>query len=354
MMSYPGNTGFTAMTCALSKHQQENFMPRIVRLHEYGGPEVLRLEELEVPEPAANEVQIAVKAIGVNRAEVMFRNHAYLQEATFPSRLGYEASGIVQALGEGVEGFNAGDAVSLIPPLDIARWGTYGEVANVPAHLLVKNPEGLSFEQAAAVWMQYVTACGALIDQARLTPEDFVIITAASSSVGLAAFQVARQIGATVIATTRTSDKREALLEAGADHVIATQEESLPERVMEITNGQGARVVFDPVGGPALEPLTAAMAVGGILLVYGALSPEPSPFPLFTVLGKALTLKGYLYSEIVSDPARLEDVRHFILEGLESGALRPTITRTFPLEEIQEAHRFLESNQQVGKVVVTV
>lgn len=329
-------------------------MPRVVRIHEYGGPEVLRIENLEIPEPAADEVQIAVKAIGINRAEIMFRNHAYLQEASFPSRLGYEASGVVQAMGENVEDFSQGDAVSLIPPLDIAKWGTYGEVANVPAHLLVKNPEGLSFEQAAAVWMQYVTAYGALIDQAKLTRGDYVIITAASSSVGLAAFQVAKQAGATVIATTRSSAKREALLEAGADHVIATQEEDLPERVMEITGGQGARVVFDPVGGPALEPLTAAMATGGILLAYGALSPEPSPFPLFTVLGKTLTLKGYLYAEIVSDASRLEGAKRFILEGLESGALKPTITRTFPLEEIQEAHRFLESNQQVGKVIVTV
>lgn len=329
-------------------------MPRVVRIHEYGGPEVLRIENLEIPEPAADEVQIAVKAIGINRAEIMFRNHAYLQEASFPSRLGYEASGVVQAMGENVEDFSRGDAVSLIPPLDIAKWGTYGEVANVPAHLLVKNPEGLSFEQAAAVWMQYVTAYGALIDQAKLTRGDYVIITAASSSVGLAAFQVAKQAGATVIATTRSSAKREVLLEAGADHVIATQEEDLPERVMEITGGQGARVVFDPVGGPALESLTAAMATGGILLAYGALSPEPSPFPLFTVLGKTLTLKGYLYAEIVSDASRLEGAKRFILEGLESGALKPTITRTFPLEEIQEAHRFLESNQQVGKVIVTV
>ncbi|GAB2781739.1 zinc-dependent alcohol dehydrogenase family protein [Halomonas shantousis] len=329
-------------------------MPRIVRLHEYGGPEALRLEELDVPAPAGDEVQIEVKAIGINRAEVMFRNHAYLQEAEFPTRLGYEAAGIVKALGENVEGFAPGDAVSLIPPLDIARWGTYGEIANVPASLLVKHPDSLSFEQAAAVWMQYVTAYGALIDQAKLTRDDCVIITAASSSVGLAAFQVAKQVGATVIATTRTSAKRDSLLEAGADHVIATHEENLPERVLEITGGKGARVVFDPVGGPALEPLTDAMAVGGILLVYGALSPEASPFPLFTVLGKTLTLKGYLYSEIVSDTARLDGAKRFILEGLESGALKPTITRTFPLEQIQEAHRFLESNQQVGKVVVTV
>ena len=223
-------------------------MSRIVRIHEYGDASVLRIEDVAVPAPAADEVQIAVKAIGINRAEVMFRNHAYLQEAEFPSRLGYEAAGTVVTVGADVTGFAEGEAVSVIPPLDIARWGTYGEVANVPARLVVKHPAALSFEEAAAVWMQYVTAWGALVEQAKLGEGDFVIVTAASSSVGLAAFQIARMVGATVIATTRTGAKRQALIDAGAHHVVATEEEDLVARVMEITDGQGARVVLDPVG----------------------------------------------------------------------------------------------------------
>lgn len=329
-------------------------MARIVRIHEYGDASVLRLESLEVPAPAADEVQIQVKAIGLNRAEVMFRSHAYLQEAQFPSRLGYEAAGVVAAVGSAVTDLAVGDAVSLIPPLDIARWGTYGEVANVPAYLAVKHPAKLSFEQAAASWMQYVTAWGALVDQAKLAKGDFVLVTAASSSVGLAAFQIARLVGATAIAVTRTRAKKQALLDAGAAHVIVSDEEDIVQAVMALTGGKGARVVFDPVGGPAFEVLTQAMARGGILLEYGALSPEPTPFPLFTVLGKSLTLKGYLYAEIVSDPAALARARAFILKGLESGELSPIIARTFALEDIQDAHRFLEANQQVGKVVVTV
>ncbi|WP_449302056.1 zinc-dependent alcohol dehydrogenase family protein [Pseudoxanthomonas mexicana] len=329
-------------------------MARIVRIHEYGDASVLKLENLDVSAPAANEVQIGVKAIGLNRAEVMFRNHAYLQEAEFPCRLGYEAAGIVVAVGSAVTGIKVGDAVALIPPLDIARWGTYGELANVPAHLVVKSPERLSFEEAAASWMQYVTAWGALIEQAKLGQHDFVLVTAASSSVGLAAFQIARMVGATPIAITRTRAKKQALLDAGAAYVIVSDEEDIVERVMEITAGQGARVVFDPVGGRSFEPLTQSMARGGILLVYGALSSEPTPFPLFTVLGKSLTLKGYLYAEIVADPEVLERAKAFILQGLESGALSPIIAKTFPLSDIQEAHRFLETNQQIGKIVVTV
>jgi NADPH:quinone reductase-like Zn-dependent oxidoreductase len=329
-------------------------MARIVRIHEYGDASVLKIEDLDVPAPAADEVQIVVKAIGLNRAEVMFRNHAYLQEAECPSRLGYEAAGIVESVGSDVTEFSKGDAVSVIPPLDIARWGAYGEIANLPARNVVKHPENLSFEEAAASWMQYVTAWGALIEQAKLAQGDFVIVTAASSSVGLAAFQIAHAAGATVIATTRTSAKRQALLDAGADHVVATEEEDLVSQVMEITGGLGARVVFDPVGGPSFEPLTASMARGGILFEYGALSSEPTPFPLFTVLGKSLPLKGYLYSELVGDDAVLARAKAYITEGLSSGALKPLIAKTFTLDQIQDAHRFLESNEQVGKVVVTV
>ncbi|MEG0677418.1 MAG: zinc-dependent alcohol dehydrogenase family protein [Comamonas sp.] len=329
-------------------------MARIVRIHEYGDASVLKLESMDVPAPAADEVQIGVKAIGLNRAEVMFRSNTYLQQAEFPSRLGYEAAGVVLQVGSAVSDVKVGDAVSVIPPLDIARWGTYGEVANVPAYLVVKHPAALSFEQAAAVWMQYVTAWGALVDQAKLQKDDFVLVTAASSSVGLAALQIARRVGATAIAVTRTRSKKQALLDAGAAHVIVSDEEDMVERVMALTNGEGVRVVFDPVGGPSFEPLTQSMARGGILLEYGTLSTEPTPFPVFTVLGKCLTLKGYLYAEIVSDPAALLRAKAFILEGLESGALSPIIAKTFTLDEIQDAHRYLEANQQIGKVVVKV
>lgn len=329
-------------------------MPRIVRFHEYGDASVLKIEDLDVPPPDADEVQIEVKSFGLNRAEVMFREHAYWQEAQFPSRLGFEAAGVVKTLGTSVTSFNKGDVVSLVPPTEIARWGTYGELANVPARNLVKLPENISFEVAAASWMQYVTAWGALIEQAKLSTGDFVIVTAASSSVGIAAFQIAKAVGATIIATTRSRAKRQALIEHGADHVVVTDEEDLVARVMELTSGVGARVVFDPVGGPSFIPLTQSMARGGILLEYGALSTEPTPFPLLTVLGKSLTLKGYLNGEITNDDTALERAKAFITKGLSSGQLKPVIARTFPLEQIQEATRFLESNAQIGKVVVNI
>ncbi|PSH70732.1 NADPH:quinone reductase [Phyllobacterium brassicacearum] len=329
-------------------------MARVVRFHEHGGPEVLRIEEMEVPGPGRGEVQINVRALGLNRAEALIRSGSYIETPPLPSGLGLEAAGVVAAVGEGVRDFAPGDAVSVVPPLSMVRWPAYGDVATFPAELVVKHPPSLRWETAAAVWMPYVTAYGALINIAKLSKPDFVVITAASSSVGLAAIQIANMVGATPIAVTRTSAKKQALLAFGAAYVIASAEEDLEARLKEIVGPGGVRVAFDAVGGPAFEPLTAAMSRGGILIEYGGLSPEPTPFPLFSVLSKNLTLRGYLIHEIVSDPARLEAAKAFILDGLESGQLKPVIARTFPFDQIVEAHRYLESNEQFGKIVVTV
>jgi NADPH:quinone reductase-like Zn-dependent oxidoreductase len=328
-------------------------MTRVVRFHEIGGPEVLRIDTIDVPPPGPGEIRIRVQALGLNRAESMFRQGIYVVAPQFPERLGYEAAGIVETLGAGVEGFAPGDVVSVIPPLLMPRWPAYGELATFPAELVVKHPSSLSIEEAAASWMQYVTAYGALVDVAKLAKGEFVVITAASSSVGLAAIQIANRIGAVPIATTRTQAKRQAILDAGAAHVIVTDEEDLVARVREIT-AFGARVVFDPIAGPVVERLAEAMADGGMLIEYGLLSGEPTPFPLFQALTRSLTLRGYVYSEIVKDPAKLAAAKAFILDGLNAGALKPIIDRTFPFEAIVEAHRYLESNQQMGKIVVTL
>jgi NADPH:quinone reductase-like Zn-dependent oxidoreductase len=234
------------------------------------------------------------------------------------------------------------------------HWPAYGELASFPSAHVVKHPASLSWEAAAAAWMQYVTAYGALIDIAAIRRGNFVVITAASSSVGLAAIQIANSVGATTIAVTRSSAKKQALLDAGAAHVIAAAEEDLEGRLKAIAGPAGVQVVFDPIGGPIFEPLTAAMARGGLLIEYGALSAEQTPFPLFKVLSKSLTLRGYVVHEITGDPTRLEAAKAFVLDGLRSGALQPIIARTFPFEQIVEAHRFLESNEQFGKVVVTL
>ncbi len=329
-------------------------MARIVRFSKTGGPEVLKIDEVDVRPPGPGEVRIAVKALGLNRAEAMFRSGHYFEEPKFPARLGYEAAGTVEAVGEGAAEFKVGDAVSTIPAFSQNKYGVYGETAIVPAAAVARHPASLSWTEAAAIWMQYATAYGALIDIAGLRADDTLLIPAASSSVGLAAIQMARMTGATPVALTRSSDKRQVQLEAGAAHVIATSEQDVVAEVMKITRGKGARVVFDPVGGPTVARLTAAMAQHGILFLYGALSTEPTPLPLFEVLKKSLTIRGYLLFAITGDPLRLARAKTFIVDGLTAGKLKPVIAKTFPLDEIALAHRYLESNQQVGKIVVTV
>jgi NADPH:quinone reductase-like Zn-dependent oxidoreductase len=329
-------------------------LTRVVRFHRLGGPEVLQIDDIPLREPREGELRVRIEAIGLNRAEQLFRMGAYLQTPVLPSQNGYEASAVVEALGPGISGFKPGDAVSVIPAFSLNDYGVYAEAAIVPASAVVPRPKGLGAVEAAAVWMAYLTAWGALIDIARLAKGDAVVIPAASSSVGLAAIQIANSVGATPIATTRTSAKTAALRNAGAPHVIATAEQDLVGEVMAITAGKGARVVFDPVAGPGVEKLAEAMSPGGILFVYGLLSMAPTPFPLYPALLKALSMRGYTLFEFVNDKERLARAVAFITEGLERGVLKPVIARTFPLAQIVEAHRYLESNEQLGKIVVTV
>ncbi len=330
-------------------------MPRIVRFHETGGPDVLRIEELPSRAPGEGEVRIRVAAIGLNRAEAMFRAGQYLEAPTLPSMLGYEAAGTVDAVGPGVDAFRPGDIVSTIPAFSMTQYGVYGEEAVVPAHAVAKHPPSLDAVHAASVWMQYLTAWGALVDIAGMTAGDVVLVPAATSSVGLAAIQLAKRAGARPIALTRHSAKTDALRRAVPDTaIVVTEEQDLAAEVRRLTDGAGARIAFDPVGGPTVEKLADALAPGGILFQYGALSHEPTPFPLRTALGKGLTMRGYTLWEINADKARYERGRRFVQEALEGGGLAPVVARTFPLDAIADAHRFMESNQQVGKIVVTV
>ena len=329
-------------------------MPKIVRFHETGAADVLQLEDLPVTEPKAGEVRLNVAAIGLNRAEVMFRQGVYLERPELPSRLGYEAAGTVDAVGPGVSGCQVGDRVSTIPSFSMLKYGVYGESAVVPAHAVARFPETLSDVEGAAIWMQYMTAYGALIEYGQVAEKATVLITAASSSVGLAAIQITKSMGATAVATTRGADKKQSLLDAGADHVIVTDESDLAESTMMLTDGKGADIIFDPVAGPFLEKLAHAAAPGATIFEYGALSSKPTLYPLFDALGKGLTIRGYTLFEIVTDPKRLKRGKQFIRSGLESGALKPIIARTFALEAIVEAHRYMESNQHMGKIVVTV
>jgi NADPH:quinone reductase-like Zn-dependent oxidoreductase len=234
------------------------------------------------------------------------------------------------------------------------QYGMYGEVVLAPIHAVVKQPKGLSPVEAASIWMMFITAYGALIEDAKITSQDAVVIPGASSSVGLAAIQIANSVGAKSIALTRTSAKRKQLTAAGAKYVIATEEEDLVKEIDKITRGQGARVVFDPVGGPTLSKLIKAMSFQGLLYLYGALSDQVTTVPVLDLIGKIITIKGHNIWLTSGNPARQKTAVDFVINGLEKGTLKPIIDRVFAFDEIVDAHRYLENSGQFGKIVATV
>src|ERR1700704_294580 len=281
-------------------------MSRTIKFAKAGGPEVLEFVEVQVPAPGPNEVRIKVKAIGINRAEAMWRVDDYIEPVKkFPAGLGYEAAGSVDAVGKDVSGFAVGDDVNVIPSFSLNDYSTYGEVILVPDHAVVRQPKSLSFTEAASVWMMFVTAYGALID-------------------------------------------------AGAVHGIATEEVDLVGEVMRITNGQGARVTFDPVGGPSFPKLVSALAFGGIIYIYGLLSTGVTPLPVLEMIAKVPTIKAHNIWLTSGDKPRRKAAIEFVTKGLQTGALKPVIDRTFTFDEMADAHRYLEQSGQFGKIVVTV
>ncbi|GAA3545858.1 zinc-dependent alcohol dehydrogenase family protein [Nonomuraea rosea] len=329
-------------------------MVKAVRFHELGGPEVLRLEDVEVGEPGPGELRLRVDAIGLNRAEVLFRGGHYIEPVkSFPAGLGAEAAGVVEAAGPGVTGFEPGQPVSVVPAFSMNDYNVYAEQAIIPAAAVVHRPADVDAVTGAAVWMPYATAYGALIEAGGMRAGDTVVVTAASSSVGLAAIQVANRVGAVPVATTRTTAKKEQLLKAGAAEVIVTGEESVADRVRAITGGRGARFVFDAVAGPGVVELFDVVAPEGTLFIYGALSGEPTPYPGLDAGMPAVSMRTYLVHETTRNERRLRRAEAFIGAGLRSGDFRPVVDRVFDLADIADAHRYLEAGAQVGKIVVT-
>ena len=274
--------------------------------------------------------------------------------ATFPSRLGKEAVGRVTATGPGVAGVELGARYTTVPCFDMNKHGVYGEFAIVPAVALAQVPRGLSAMQATAIWQQYLTAYGPLVEYSQLGPGQTVLVTAATASVGHACIQVARAQGATVIATTRKIDKAARLRETGADHVVVTSIEPLAERVMALTGGQGANVIVDSISGPIVNELAQCAALHAKIFLYGRLDERPTPYPLIACMKKALSITGYTLWEIVLDPGLRQRAQEWIVNHLERGSFAPVIDRTFSLDEIVQAHAFMDANLANGKIVVTV
>ncbi|WP_433153500.1 zinc-dependent alcohol dehydrogenase family protein [Actinomadura nitritigenes] len=325
-------------------------MARVVVFDEIGGPEVLRVVEEPAGEPGPGEVRLRIEAFAVNRLDELTRSGASPVPIRLPhARLGCEGTGIVDALGPGVDGLGVGDAVLITAVPDMTSNGTYADYTVLPAARVVKRPAGLTPAKAAALWVAYSTAYGALVEKAKMQPGDNVLITAASGTVGLAAIQIANQIGAVPIAVTRHTAKRDELLAAGAAAVIATDQDDLAKAASLLTGGAGADIILDSVMGPGLADLAAAAKrFTGTLVTVGWLDPRPAPYP-----SNAITTHRYMSFEHTLDPAAVRRIAAFLFAGLRSGAVDPAVDRVFALEEIVEAHRYLESGRQApGKIIV--
>ena len=329
-------------------------MTRSVRIHEFGGPEVLRLEDVVVGEPGAGEVRLRIHAIGLNRTELTLRSGRLPVKPTLPSLIGFEAAGVIDALGPNVSGFSVGDRVALVPAYSSSQYGLYGEVSLAPARSLVAIPDSIGFAEAAATWAAFGTAWSGLVAVGALTAGHGVVISAASSSVGLAAIQIANLLGARPIALTRTSAKAQALLEQGAAAVVVADEQDVATEISRLTGGVGANLVFDAVGGPGFAVLAKSAAAGGMLVLYGALDSRPTMVPPFDVFARDLTIRGVALPAVARDDQKLATLNRFVSGGLARGALRPTIARTFAFDDISDAHRLMEMGEQIGKIVVTV
>ena len=327
-------------------------MPRVVVFDEFGGPEVLRVIEEPVVEPAAGEVRVRIEAFAVNPLDQMMRSGTSPAAVPLPhARLGVEATGVVDALGPEATGLRIGDPVLLTAVPDASVRGTYAEYTTVPATRVVARPAGLGITQAAAVWVAYSTAYGALIEKAGMRPGDRVLVTGASGSVGRAAIQIAQHIGAVPIAVTRHAARKDGLLSAGAAAVIATDQEDVAEAVRRHTGGAGADIVLDVVMGPGQQDLVQAARPGATLVAAGFLDLRPTPFPR----GASLTIYGYRSFEHTLDAVVVDRMAAFLNAGVRLGTLRPAVDKVFALDDVVGAHRHLEQRPAAGgKIVVTV
>ncbi len=329
-------------------------MTRQVRIHQFGGPEVLQIEDVELGVPGPGDVRLAIRAIGLNRTEITLRSGKSYAKPPLPTPIGFEAAGVVEAVGPDVTNVSVGDHVALVPAYSAAQYALYGEAAIIAARHLEIIPAGVGFEDAAATWAAFGTAWSGLVHIGELAADKSVLITAASSSVGLAAIQIARRLGARPIALTRTSAKTDALLAHGAAAVVATAEQDLFAEVKRLTNDAGADLVFDAVGGPLFADLARATRSGGALLLYGALSTAPTEIPPFEVFIRDLTVRGVALPAVARNPEALAKMTAFVTSGLADKSLRPVIAHTFAFEDIVDAHRYMEAGEQVGKIVIRV
>jgi NADPH:quinone reductase len=340
----------------------EALMPRVVRFDEYGPPKVLRMVEEPEREPLPNEVRLRAEALGLMVADQLFRAGTYPEPAELPGAgLGYEVCGVVDAVGKDVRTVEPGDRVSSFTNFSLNDYSTHAESVVLPERSVTKTPPNLTPEQGASFWSAYLTAYCGVVELGHLEPGSVVLATAGTSSVGTAAVQVAKALGAVVITTTRSRDHRERLERVGADHVVVSTEENLGEVVAAVTSGRGVDIVFDSVGGAQFQNFGAMATVGGRLIAYGVLSGELPVVPVAEIMARNLSLDVYTlfthtgnrHFHAAGQPEVVGRARRFVLDGIALGHLQPLVTKVFEgFDRYLEATEFVEEGRSVGKVAV--
>ena len=321
-------------------------MVMAIRIHENGGPEVLRWEEIEVGRPGVGEVRIAQTAVGLNFIDVYHRSGLY--NLTLPAVIGSEAAGLVEEVGAGVATFKPGDRVAYAGVI-----GAYAQARLIAADRLVPLPGDVRDDTAAAAMLKGMTAQYLLRRTCRVEPGDAILIHAAAGGVGLIACQWARHLGATVIGTVSTDEKAELARSHGCEHPIVTRRENFVARVREITRGRGVRVVYDSVGKDTWEGSLDCLQPLGMMVSYGNSS---GPVPPFSPL--VLSAKGSLFltrPTLMAYTARRGDLLASaaeLFEVIENGAVQIEINRRYPLSAAADAHRDLEARRTTGSSVL--
>ena len=324
-------------------------MIRAVRVYEFGGPEAMRLEEIELPPPGKDEVRVKIHAAGVNYIDTYFRGGAY-KPPQMPFVLGSEAAGEVAALGKGVRDFKEGDRVAFAGGL-----GAYAEACNIAAGRLVKLPKAISYETAAAMMLKGLTAQYLLRQTHKVKTGETILVHAAAGGVGLILCQWAKALGATVIGTAGTAEKAALAKKAGARHVILYRDEDFAARVKAITKGRLCRVVYDGVGKSTFLGSLDCLQPFGLLASFGSASGKVDGFDLGILAAKgSLFLTRPTLATYTAETDNLRKMARDLFKVVASGDVRIALNATAPLDDVVAVHRSLESRETTGSTVLTI
>jgi len=329
-------------------------MKKVISFNKIGGPEVLEFKDIEEPkELKADEVLYKVKAFALNRSDWLFSAGLHYTIPKLPSRIGSEASGVVKAIGSSVTKFKIGDKVSSIP-FFTTEYLVHGEIAITPEKYLTHCPENLNFIESTSIWMQYMTAYYPFVKIAKIKKNDVVLIGAASSSASLAAIDIVKSLNGLVVAATRSEKKIDKLKDYGADEVINTQTENLSDRINNITNGQGIRAVYDPIGNPFYQQYLDVLQSNSLIFHFGLLSGESIKIDISRHVRTNSYLLPYSLFNYVQEENSINEGIAYIKENISKNIFKPKINKVFSFHESIKAYEYLMEYDVFGKIVVEI